>query len=75
MDAKLTDEDGLQERAELQVGEPRYVRLPGFIVDQDIGLGTVIKRATSALGIKPCGSCQRRATILNKKVVFGRYQR
>ena len=42
------------------------VRLPGFITDEDIGLGDVIKRATSAVGIKPCGGCERRAAALNR---------
>ncbi len=50
--------------------EPRRVRLPGFITDEDIGLGDVIKRATSAVGIKPCGGCQQRAAALNRWVVF-----
>jgi len=46
---------------------PRYqVRLPGFITDEEIGLGDVIKRATYAIGIKPCGGCERRATALNR---------
>jgi hypothetical protein len=46
---------------------PRFrVRLPGFITHEDIGLGDVIKRATSAVGIKPCGGCQRRAAALNR---------
>jgi hypothetical protein len=49
--------------------EPRRVRLPGFI-DEEIGLGDVIKRATSAVGIKPCGGCRRRAAALNRWVVF-----
>jgi hypothetical protein len=31
----------------------------------DYGLGDVIKRATSAVGIKPCTGCQKRATQLN----------
>ena len=35
--------------------EPYRVRLPGFISDQDVGLGDVIKRATHAIGVKPCG--------------------
>jgi hypothetical protein len=48
----------------------RRVRLPGFITDEDIGLGEVIKRATSAVGIKPCGGCGRRAAALNRWVVF-----
>lgn len=49
---------------------PYRVRLPGFISEQDLGLGDVIKRATSAVGIKPCGGCGRRAAALNRWVVF-----
>jgi len=29
------------------------------------GLGTAIKAATSAVGIKPCGGCERRAAQLD----------
>lgn len=50
--------------------EPFRVRLPGFISDEDIGLGDVIKRATSAVGIKPCTGCERRAVSLNNMFVF-----
>jgi hypothetical protein len=50
--------------------QPYHVRLPGFISDTDIGLGEVIKRATYAIGIKPCGGCRRRAAALNRWVVF-----
>jgi hypothetical protein len=50
--------------------EPFRVRLPGFLVDKDVGLGDVIKRATSAYGIKPCGGCQRRAEALNRWFVI-----
>jgi hypothetical protein len=50
--------------------KPYRVHLPGFIGDQDIGLGDVIKRATYAIGVKPCGSCQSRATALNRWMVF-----
>ena len=46
------------------------VRIPGFISDKDIGLGDVIKQATSAVGIKPCGACQRRAAALNRWLMF-----
>ena len=53
-------------------GEPprRAFRLPGFINDDDVGLGDAIKRATSYIGIKPCGGCRRRAAALNKWFVF-----
>jgi hypothetical protein len=49
---------------------PHRVRLPGFIVDEEIGLGDVIKRATSYIGIHPCGGCARRAAALNRWMVF-----
>jgi hypothetical protein len=50
--------------------KPYRVRLPGFIGDEDVGLGDVIKRATYAIGVKTCGGCQRRATVLNRWMVF-----
>jgi hypothetical protein len=46
------------------------IRLPGFINDDEIGLGDVIKRATHAFGIKPCGGCERRAATLNRWFSF-----
>jgi hypothetical protein len=46
------------------------VRLPGFIVDEDIGLGDAIKNVTYALGIRSCGGCERRAAALNRWFVF-----
>lgn len=52
--------------------EPHRVHLPGFLVDEDIGLGDVIKRATYAVGIKPCGGCEKRAAALNRWMVFSR---
>jgi len=54
-----------------QEAQPTHqVRLPGFITGEEIGLGDVIKRATSYVGIKPCGGCQRRAAALNRWTVF-----
>ena len=50
--------------------EPYRVRLPGFINEEEIGLGDVIKRATYAIGVKPCGGCERRAKALNRWMVF-----
>ena len=50
--------------------EPRRVRLPGFVSDKEVGLGDVIKHATYAMGIKPCGGCERRAARLNRWMVF-----
>ena len=48
------------------------VRLPGFLVEEEIGLGDVIKLATYAIGIKPCAGCQRRAAALNRWMRFTR---
>jgi hypothetical protein len=46
--------------------EPHRMRLPGFLIDEEVGLGDVIKRATSFAGIKPCGGCKKRAAALNR---------
>jgi len=50
--------------------QPYRVRLPGFISEKEIGLGDVIKRATYAIGINPCGGCSGRAAALNRWMVF-----
>jgi hypothetical protein len=49
---------------------PRIVRLPVFVGDEPVGLGDVIKRATSAVGIKPCAGCAERAEQLNRRVAL-----
>ena len=49
---------------------PYRMRLPGFIADEELGLGEVIKRATTYIGIKPCGGCEGRAAALNRRLVF-----
>lgn len=51
-------------------GGPRVVRLPGFLIQDEIGLGDVVKRATSSVGIRPCGGCAERARALNRRVAF-----
>jgi hypothetical protein len=50
------------------------VRLPGFLIDEGdgIGLGDVIKRVTNTMGIRHCGGCEKRATLLNQWVRFSR---
>ena len=49
---------------------PKRVRLPGFVSDEEIGLGDAIKRVTYALGIEACGGCERRAAALNRWFTF-----
>jgi hypothetical protein len=52
--------------------EPYRIRLPGFILDEDIGLGDAIKRVTYTMGIRPGGDCgcEHRASVLNRWVIF-----
>lgn len=63
---------GAAEKSERQ---PYRVRLPGFITDEDLGLGDAIKRITYAVGITPCGGCERRAAALNRRLAFTGWHR
>lgn len=47
-------------------GEPEPVPCPEPRPRRKAGLGTAIKAATTAVGIKPCGGCQRRAAQLDE---------
>ncbi len=66
----MSEKEEKGDQVEQDVHHPYRVRLPGFITDEEIGLGDVIKRVTSAFGIKPCGGCERRAAALNRWLVF-----
>jgi len=59
-----TDEKGDISRVSQQASY--QIRLPSFITGDEIGLGDLIKRVTSAAGIKPCGGCEKRAAALNR---------
>jgi hypothetical protein len=48
------------------------IRLPGFLIEEEIGLGDLIKKTTYATGIKPCGGCEKRAAALNRWMSFWR---
>lgn len=48
----------------------RRVRMPGFLVKDEEGLGQALMRVTSAIGIKPCGGCHRRAESLDRRLVL-----
>jgi hypothetical protein len=54
---------------ELRDGRPVITELLAE-VDAIDGLGDVVAAATKAIGIKPCGGCQRRREALNKLVPF-----
>jgi hypothetical protein len=60
------------------VGEsrPYRLRVPWLDENAEIGLGDVIKRATSYVGLKHCRGCERRAAALNRWIAFlGRSER
>jgi hypothetical protein len=54
---------------------PHPMRLPGFLIEEDLGLGDLIKNATYAMGIPPCSGCEKRAAVLNRWMVFSRSDR
>jgi hypothetical protein len=66
MDQQLEATPDRQERPTHQV------RLPGFLIEEEVGLGDVIKKVTYAMGIKPCGGCEKRAAALNRWMTFSR---
>jgi len=55
--------------SEVQSFQPR---LPPFASADTAGLGSAIKRVTSALGIPTCSGCERRADYLNRVLPFRR---
>lgn len=55
---------------EESVAQPHRVRLPGFLVEEEVGLGDVVKRVTYAMGFRPCESCEKRVAGLNHWMVF-----
>ena len=53
---------------------PRF-RIP-VPITADIGLGDIVKRVTSAVGLPPCDGCGQRAAAMNRLVGFsGRRRR
>jgi hypothetical protein len=52
--------------------QPHRIRLPGFIKEEEMGLGDAIKKITYTMGIKPCAGCEKRAAALNRWMRFTR---
>jgi hypothetical protein len=46
------------------------IRVPFRMQQSSTGLGDVVKRVTTAVGIRPCSGCKRRAETLNRMVEF-----
>jgi hypothetical protein len=68
----MSEKDGRKPKNPQAGPEPIRVRLPGFVSDEQIGLGDLVKRATYAFGIRPCAGCERRAQAMNRWMVFRR---
>ena len=71
-----SDKDPTQHRGGAEAPQPaeaphpHRLRLPRFLGRFEIGLGDLIKRMTSAVGITPCVGCERRAQTLNRWLVL-----
>jgi hypothetical protein len=52
----------------IRVPKPIRVPIPGL--RNTVGLGQVVKKLTTAVGVSPCAGCQRRASALDRRVVF-----
>jgi hypothetical protein len=63
------------EGADNPADAPHRIRMPGFLVEEDIGLGDAIKRVTSYVGLQPCAGCAGRAAALNRWFVLTRGKR
>jgi hypothetical protein len=68
----MKENETIEHQKESHERKPHRVRLPGFLIEEEIGLGDAIKRVTYAMGIKPCGGCERRAAALNRWMHFSR---
>jgi hypothetical protein len=68
----MNEKKKTESHGEKQQQQPHRVRLPGFLIEEEIGLGDAIKNITYAVGIKPCGGCEKRAAMLNRWVRFSR---
>jgi hypothetical protein len=66
----MSKEKSRSEDMEKSERRPYRVHLPGFLTEEEVGLGDVIKRVTYTVGIKPCGGCEHRAATLNRWFVF-----
>jgi len=66
----MSDRESPQSATSSTERQPYRMRLPGFVRDEDIGLGDVVKRTTASLAIRPCRGCERRAAMLNRWLTF-----
>ena len=69
----MKGEEEASAAANIEAPRPAHrVRLPGFIAEEEIGLGDLVKRATYAMGVAPCAGCEKRAAALNRWMVLSK---
>jgi hypothetical protein len=68
----MTDQNHGEDREAAAPKSPLRVRLPGFIREEEIGLGDALLRMAYAAGLRPCGGCERHAALLNSRIVFSK---
>ena len=68
----MTERSRTEDENASRTGAPFRMRLPGFISEDEVGLGDAVKRVTYAFDITPCGGCEQRAVTLNRWVRFTR---
>ena len=56
----------MAEEADADRVPSRVLRLPRFLVPEAVGAGDVVKRITTAVGVRPCGGCAQRADQMNQ---------
>jgi hypothetical protein len=66
----MTEDKSKADAADQDHRPPHRARIPGFNAEAEVGLGDVIKRATSLVGVRPCTPCSERAENLNRWLVF-----
>ena len=68
----MSEKDAQTSRESERALKPVHAHMPGFVSDQQIGLGDVVRRVTYAVGIRSCAGCERRAAALNRWMAFRR---
>ena len=44
--------------------------LPTFLLGREVGLGQLLKRVTTSVGVRPCAQCEQRAARLDHWLRF-----
>ncbi len=66
----MSVDDHLGDRGQERPSVRHTVPLPSFVTSESIGLGTALKRITTAVGVPPCGGCNQRAEALDHFLAF-----